>query len=142
NRDLEHAVVVGGRDLALADALREADGAGERAEAALEAVVALPRDLLAALALGADGERAVLDLDRDLVPRHAGQVERVDDRVVRLPCVERRHPGLRRAAVALEEPVHQAREFVVNRSGLAKRVPANQSGHLEVLPPCLMATKE
>src|SRR4051794_40555538 len=61
NGDLEHAVVVGGLDRVLAHALRQADRAGERAEAALEPVVALLRDLLAPLALGADRERAVLD---------------------------------------------------------------------------------
>src|SRR4051794_39866521 len=87
--DLVGAFLVGRLDRVLGDTLREPDRAGEGAEAALEAVVALLRDLRAPLALGADRQRAVLDLDRDLVLGHAGKVEREDELRVGLPGVER-----------------------------------------------------
>src|SRR5205085_9931497 len=79
--DLQHAVSVVGLDAVLGRALRQPDRARERAEAALEAVEPLAVHLVRALALAADRERAVLELDRDLVLGDAGQVERVDDLV-------------------------------------------------------------
>src|ERR671934_2805774 len=107
NVDLEHAGLVLGLDRAVVRALRQADRAGERAEPALEAVEALAGDLLRALALTAHGQRVVLELDRDLVLRDAGQVERVDDLLVGLPHVDGGSPSLGRAAVALEQAAHQ-----------------------------------
>src|SRR2546421_8593115 len=128
--DLEDSVLVVGRDVALGDALRHADRARERPVTALEAVEALVRLLLGALALGADGQRALVELDRDLGLGDARQVDGVDDLVLRLPDVERRNPGLVRATVALEEAVHETTHLVLERSDLTERLPANQSGHL------------
>jgi len=48
-------------------------------------VEAVLGDLLRPLALGRDGQRAVLDLDGDVVLLDARQVERVDELVLRLP---------------------------------------------------------
>src|SRR5581483_9137309 len=74
---LEDAVRVVRGDLMLAHARGQADRPRERAVAALEAVDLVLRELLRALALGADRQRAVLELDRDLVLGDARQVERV-----------------------------------------------------------------
>jgi hypothetical protein len=41
-------------------------------------------------------------------------LERVDDLVLRLPDVERRRPGLIRAAVALEEAVHETARLTLH----------------------------
>src|SRR6266540_4278211 len=127
--DLEDTVLVVGVDVALGDALRHPEGARERPVAALEAVEPLIRLLLRALALGGDGQRAVVELHRDLVLGDARQVERVDDLVLRLPDVERRNPGLIRPAVALEEAVHETTHLVLERRELAERLPSNQRGH-------------
>src|ERR671930_1429432 len=129
--DLEHAVPVVGLDRALVRALRQADRPGERAEPALEAVEALAGDLLRALALAAHGQRVVLELDRDLVLRNAGQVERVHDLAVGLPHVDGGSPGLVRAAVALEQAAHQPGHLVLEcrdlPEGLAE---ADESSHV------------
>src|SRR5918911_3658405 len=132
--DLEHAVLVLGLDRALVGALRQADRAGERAEPALVAVEALARDLLGALALAAHGQRVVLELDRDLVLRAAGEVERVDDLVVGLPHVDGGSPSLVRAAVALEHAAHQPGHLVLQRRELAEGLAeADKSGHVVYL---------
>jgi len=78
-------VLVARADPVLVDALRQADGASERPEAPLVAVEAVVRRLLGLLALGGDGQRVVLDLDRDRVLGDAGKVERVDDVRLGLP---------------------------------------------------------
>src|ERR671929_1230761 len=118
--DLEHAVLVLGADRALVGALRQADRARERAEAALEPVEALARDLLGALALAAHGQRVVLELDRDLVLRDPRKVERVDDLAVGLPHVDGGSPSLARAAVALEQAAHQPGHLVLQRRELTE----------------------
>src|SRR5215217_3443253 len=105
--NLEDTVLVVGDDVALGHALRHSEGARERPVAALEAVEPLLRLLLRALPLGGDGQRAVVELHRDLLLGDARQVERVDDLGLRLPDVERRHPGLIRPTVALEEAIHE-----------------------------------
>jgi hypothetical protein len=78
---LEDAVAVGRGDLRVVDPLRQPDGPAVRAEPPLEAVVAVGRPLDRLLALGGDGERVVLNLDRDLLLGDAGEVERVDELV-------------------------------------------------------------
>src|SRR4029450_5549742 len=88
--DLEDAVAVGRSDLRLVDALWKPDCTAEAAVAALEAVVALVRGLLRLLPLGRHRQRVVLDLDRDLVLRDSGEIERVDDGGVRLAHIQRR----------------------------------------------------
>src|SRR2546421_12754113 len=70
NVDLEDPVLVRGLDRVLGHALRQADGAGERAETTLEAGIALLRDLSAPLALGAGPERAGPAPHRELLPGH------------------------------------------------------------------------
>src|SRR5205814_3723416 len=99
----------------LGHALRQADRAREGAEAALEAVVAAVLDRLLALALGRDRQRAVVELDGDLLLGDAGQIEGVDDLAVRLPDVRRRDPALGLPAVALEQAVHEAAHLVLER---------------------------
>ena len=61
--DLEHAVVVLGLDLALLDALRQRNVALKEAVGAFLAVVALLLDLLVELALAADRQLALRELD-------------------------------------------------------------------------------
>src|SRR5215204_627856 len=88
--DLQHAVAVCRAHVVLGDALRQADGAGEAAEPALVAVEAVALSLLRPLTLAADRQRAVVELDRDLVLGDARQIERVDDLALRLPDVDGR----------------------------------------------------
>ena len=78
-------MLVARADPVLVDALRQADGPSERPETALVAVEAVVGRLLGLLALGGDGQRVVLDLDRDRVLGDAGKVERVDDVRLGLP---------------------------------------------------------
>src|SRR5439155_19001652 len=114
---------------ALGDALRHGDRARERAVVALVAIEPLFRLLLGSIALGRDGQRAVVELDGDLLLGDAGQIDGVDDLVLRLPDVERRNPGLVRATVALEEAVHETTHLVLESSDLTEGLPTNQSGH-------------
>src|SRR6185503_11373701 len=93
--DFELAVVVASRDLILGHALRQTDRPREASVPALETVQPVGRDFLRALALGADGQDTVIELDRDRVLRDAGQIERVDDLVVRLPDIHRWSPHTR-----------------------------------------------
>jgi hypothetical protein len=74
---------------------------GEAPEPALEAVVAVVRDLLRLLAVGRDGQRVVLHLDRDLLLGNAGEVEGVHDVGLGLPDIERRDPRLGRRTPGL-----------------------------------------
>src|SRR6266498_493569 len=128
--DLEDPVLVVGVDVALGDALRHPERARERPVATLEAVEPLVRLLLRALTLGCDRQRSVVELHRDLVLGNARQVKRVDELGLRLPNVERRHPGLIRTTVALEEAVHETTHLVLESRDLTERLPANQSCHL------------
>jgi hypothetical protein len=57
-----------------------------------------------ALALGRDAQRALVELDGDLFLGDAGQVERIDELLVRFRRLDSRDPALRRPPVALEEP--------------------------------------
>src|SRR5215207_7700991 len=101
-------------------------------DAVVEAVVL---GLVDPLALTADGQRAVVELDRDLVLRDARQVERVDELVLGLPGVDGRDPRARRVAVRLaQEGAHQPAHVVLQGSDLAERLPANQCRH-RVIPP-------
>ena len=126
---LEHAVRVDGGDRVVGDALGQADRAGERAEAALEPEVAAVLDLLLALALGRHGERRVVELDRDPVLGDAGQVERIDELVLRLPHVQRGHPALLRLAVALHETVHEPAHLGLKGGQLRPGLPTHQRCH-------------
>src|SRR5919108_3166690 len=127
--NLEHAVVVIRHDLVLVHALREADGPAEAAESALEPVVAILGDLLGLLALGRDRQGLVLHLDRDLLLGNPRKIERVDDVAVRLPDVERRHPGARLTRLTLEEAVQPPVHVLMKRRQLAERLPANECRH-------------
>src|SRR5215216_2572466 len=69
DRDLQDAVAVVRLDVVLGHALGKCDRAREAAEAPLEAVGAIVLHLVDPLALAADGESAVVELDRDLVLR-------------------------------------------------------------------------
>src|SRR5919201_2319093 len=132
--DLEDSVLVVRRDVALGDALRHADGARERPVAPLEAVEAILGLLLRSLARGTDGQRAVVELDRDVVLGDARQVNGVDDLVLCLPHVERGNPSLIGAAVPLEEAVHETTHLALKRGDLAEGLPTNQSGHFSSFP--------
>src|ERR671914_887225 len=127
--DLEHAAVEARADRVGVDALRERQRAGEAAERALDAVVALLVGLMLGLALAGDRERALLDLDLDVLLAHAGQIGPQDEVVAGLHEVHGRHPAPHRLAIArrrrvedgVEEPIH----LVLERAELAKRLPAH-----------------
>src|SRR4051812_44129008 len=70
--DLEHPAVEARRHGVGVDALGQGQRAGEGAERALHAVEALLALLVLGLALARDGQRAVLELDLDVLLRHAG----------------------------------------------------------------------
>jgi hypothetical protein len=126
---LEHAVAVVGLDLILGHALRQGDRPGERAEAALEPVVATVLDRLIALPLGRHRQGVLVQLDGDLVLGDAGQVERIDDLLLRLPDVGDRDPALARAAVPVQQAVHEPAHLVVERGELAERRPSDHRCH-------------
>ena len=65
--DLDCPVAVVGPDAVLARAVRHPDGAAERAEPALEADEAVLDPLLLAVALRRDGQRVVVELDRNVL---------------------------------------------------------------------------
>jgi hypothetical protein len=65
--NLEDAVSVLGVDVGFADAVRDAERARERPVSALEPIEPVLRLLLRSLALAGDGQRAFVELDRDLV---------------------------------------------------------------------------
>ena len=65
--NLEYAVAGARLDVLLRHALWDTECPRERAEAALEAMQAAVRFLQSPLALGRDRERALVELDRDLV---------------------------------------------------------------------------
>jgi hypothetical protein len=94
------------RDLRLVDALRQVEGARERAVAALDELVAPFLALLARLApQAAHGEQPVLDAQLDVVGAHAREVHVEDDLALLLARVDGRGVALgalrRRAAVLL-----------------------------------------
>jgi hypothetical protein len=89
--DGELAILEVGRDLRLVDARRQVEGAGERAVAALDELIASLLPLLALLvALAAHGEQAVLDADVDVVGADAGKVHVEDDLALLLARVDGR----------------------------------------------------
>src|SRR3954454_6481413 len=81
--DLEHPAVEARRHGVGVDALGQRQRAGEGAERALHPVEALLALLVLGLALTRDGQRAVLELDLDVL-RHAGQVGAEDEVVTGL----------------------------------------------------------
>jgi hypothetical protein len=127
--DLEDAVLDVRVHLRLVGAGRQPDRAAEGAEAALEPIAVLVRRLGRLLALRRDGQRVVVQLDRDLVLGDAGQIEGVHELVVGLPDVECRHPVLARAAVPLDQAVHEPAHLRLQRRELPEGLPANESGH-------------
>src|SRR4029079_17720728 len=70
------------------------------------------------------------------------QIECVDELRVGLPDVDGGDPALRRAAVALKEPVHHPAHLVVERCDLPRRLPRDQTCHLVLLPSRLFACPE
>jgi len=131
--DLEHAVEVVRSDGVLLDALGQSDRAREAAEAPLVAIEAVVLALLRALALAADGQRAVVVLDGDLVLGDPGDVEGVDELVVGLPHVDGGHPRtLAVLAVDLslsEERAHEPAHVVLQGRELTEGLPTNQCCH-------------
>src|SRR3954471_22219889 len=136
--DLEHAAVELGADRLGVDALRQRQRAREGAEGALHAVEALLAVLVLGLALAGDGQRAVLELDVDVVLAHAGEIGAEDEVLAGLDEVHRRHPAAqdvptgavrRRVEHGVEETVHLA----LQRVDLAERLPADD-GHRTFLP--------
>src|SRR5205823_15024256 len=90
--------------------------------------------LLRPLALTGDDQRAVLELNRDLVFGEPGKIERVDELVVLLPDVDGRNPGPGRGlAVCAHDRIHEPAHVVLERRDLAERLPTNQSRHLSLL---------
>jgi len=82
------------------DALRERQRAGERAERALDAVVALAALVMLGLALAGHREDVVLELDVDISLAEPGEVGPEHEVRWRLEQIHRRRPAPRRAAVA------------------------------------------
>ena len=75
------------------DALRQGQRAREGAEGALHAVEALLAVLVLGLALAGDRERAVLDLDLEVLLGHAGEVGAQDEVLGRLDEIHGRDPA-------------------------------------------------
>src|SRR3954464_11403075 len=136
--DLEHAAVEPGGHRLGVDPLRQRQRAREAAEGALHAVEALVAVLVLGLALARDGERAVLELDVDVVLAHAGEIGAEDEVVAGLDEVHGRHPpaqdvppGAVRRCV--EHGVEEAVHLALQRVDLAERLPADD-GHRTFLP--------
>src|SRR3954447_4273491 len=135
--DLEHAAVeLRGHRLGV-DPLRQRERAGERAEGALHAVEALLAVLVLGLALAGDGQRAVLELDVDVVLAHAGEIGAEDEVLGGLDEVHRRHPPAQDVPGAVrrcvEHGVEQTVHLALQRVQLAERLPADD-GHRTFLP--------
>jgi hypothetical protein len=80
------------------------------------------------LALARDRERGVLELDRDVLLAHAGQVGPQHEVVAGLEQVHGGHPAAHRAAGGrrtVEDRVEQAVHLGLQRAELAQRLPAN-----------------
>src|SRR4051812_44899859 len=138
---LEHALVEGGCDPVGVDAVRQRQRAAELAEGALHPVEALLLLLVLGLPLAGDGQDVVLELDRDVLLREAGQVGAQDEVLVGLDEVHGRHPAADAAAVGagrrgIEERVEQPVHLTLKRAQLANGLPANK-GHF--VPPELNA---
>src|SRR3954453_511250 len=134
---LEDAVVEARGDGLRVDALRERQRPRKRSERALDAVIALVLGLVLSLALAGHGERAVLELDLDVVLVEAGKIGTEDEVVLRLDEVHRRHPAAQGAAAiapggSVERRVEQPVHLVLERAELTERLPAHDC-HL--IPP-------
>src|ERR671925_416546 len=92
---LEDAVVELGLDAVGVDAIRQAQRAREAAERTLDAVEAALGLLALLLALTRDLQRAVLDLDRDVLVAQARKVCLQNEVIVRLDQIHRRDPAAR-----------------------------------------------
>ena len=113
DRHLEHAAVEVRADRVGVDALGQRQRAAEAAERALDAVPAALALLVLGLALAADRQRVVADLDRDVALGQARQVGLEDEVVVGLDQVHRRNPALaggRLFEEGVDEPVQVAGE--------------------------------
>src|SRR3954471_15870727 len=127
--DLEHAAVEAGAHRLGVDPLRQRQRAREGAERALHAVEALVALLVLGLALAGDGQRAVLELDLDVLLRHAGEVGAQDEVVTGLDEVHGRHPaaqhgaGVAAAGGGVEDGVEEAVHLALQRARLAGRPP-------------------
>src|SRR5581483_1987767 len=105
--DLENAVAVAGLDRIGIHAARQRERAHERAVRALDAVIAL-LFLPLELALAADREQPVLEVDAEILLLDARNLDLHDDLVLLLQDVDRRSPGTR-AHLIIEE-VETAKE--------------------------------
>src|SRR3954470_11673337 len=135
--DLEHAAVEPGGHRLGVDPLRQRQRAREGAERALHAVEALVAVLVLGLALAGDRERAVLELDVDVLLTHAGEIGAEDEVLAGLDEVHRRHPPAQDVPGAVrrrvEHRVEQAVHLALQRVDLAERLPADD-GHRTFLP--------
>src|SRR4051812_14512031 len=113
DRHLEHAIVEGGLDLVRIDAVGQRQRAAELAERALEPEETLLLALVFGLALAGERERPVVELDRDVLLLHAGQIGLEHVVVVGLDEIHLRNPPLRHSGLLpkrIEEPVELSRE--------------------------------
>src|SRR3954454_18074253 len=114
DRHLEDAVVEGGPDLVGIDTVGQRQRAAELAERALEPEEALFLALVLCLPLARDRQRAVVELDRDVLLLHARQIRLEQVVVVGLDQVHLGNPPLRHGRLLLpervEEPVELSRE--------------------------------
>src|SRR4051812_49486926 len=127
--DLEHAAVEACGHRLGVDPLRQRQRAREGAERALHAVEALLALLVLGLALAGDGQRAVLELDLDVLLRHAGEVGAQDEVVTGLGEVHGRHPaaqhgtGVAAAGGGVEDGVEEAGPLSLPRGPPRGRLP-------------------
>src|SRR3954470_15995971 len=86
-------------------------------------------------ARGCDRQSAVFCLDRDVFQRDAGKIERVGDRVLVLPDIQRWCPGLILLPVASSaHPGHEARELGLEGCHVTEWIPTSKCRHC-VCPP-------
>src|SRR3954469_5054368 len=128
---LEPAAVEGGGDGVGVDALGQRERPAELAEGPLHPVEALLLVLVLGLALAGHGQDVVLELDRDVLLRQAGQVRPQDEVLVGLDEVHRRDPPPGGSAVAarrrrVEERVEQPVHLTLEGAELAGRLPADK----------------
>src|SRR5688572_6373495 len=123
--DGEHPVLVGRGDLARIYRVRQGEGPGEGAMAALDALEVLPLYVLAELPLALQREHAVLEGDVDVLTLQVGEL-RLQHHLVRvgLVNVDRRHPGTRKG-LTVEIREHPVQPVDLHGCKLTSRFPAN-----------------
>ena len=130
-RTLEHAVLEARLDAIGVDSRRERDAARELAHRALDPPNAVPALLGGGLALAGDGEHIVLELDADILGRHAREVRAQDVAIVGLHKVHRRNPpawrdGAAASRLRIEERPEEAVQRLLQRVDLASGIPSDQ----------------